>query len=205
MKSHSEERPHKCTVCERGFKTVASLQNHVNTHTGVKPHKCKYCESRFTTSGELVRHVRWVVSGQDHSVPWVFLFILLERQENMFGRQRHSELPHPITGFLPTKNPPFIVNPYLHGTEKFHSYKIPTLVTTKGTQFIYLTFIQKISHTHIILGNVFFYILQVHCFISDTSTHTRSHINAAYVTTLALNWVRCAIICAVILERDPTR
>lgn len=36
MKSHSEERPYKCSVCERGFKTLASLQNHVNTHTGTK-------------------------------------------------------------------------------------------------------------------------------------------------------------------------
>ena len=59
MKSHSEERPHKCSVCERGFKTLASLHNHVNTHTGTKPHKCKYCEATFTTSGELVRHVRY--------------------------------------------------------------------------------------------------------------------------------------------------
>ena len=57
MKSHSEERPHKYLVCERGFKTLASLQNHVNTHTGTKPHKCKYCEASFTTSGELVWHV----------------------------------------------------------------------------------------------------------------------------------------------------
>ncbi|XP_050300852.1 transcriptional repressor CTCFL [Anthonomus grandis grandis] len=59
MKSHSEERPHKCSVCERGFKTIASLQNHVNTHTGTKPHACKFCEAAFTTSGELVRHVRY--------------------------------------------------------------------------------------------------------------------------------------------------
>ncbi|KAE8743792.1 hypothetical protein FOCC_FOCC009568 [Frankliniella occidentalis] len=59
MKSHSEERPHKCSVCERGFKTLASLQNHVNTHTGTKPHRCKFCDSSFTTSGELVRHVRY--------------------------------------------------------------------------------------------------------------------------------------------------
>ncbi|KAJ8954592.1 hypothetical protein NQ318_003123 [Aromia moschata] len=50
MKSHSEERPHKCSVCERGFKTLASLQNHVNTHTGTKPHACKYCDAAFTTS-----------------------------------------------------------------------------------------------------------------------------------------------------------
>ncbi|XP_046558877.1 zinc finger protein 184-like [Haliotis rubra] len=59
MKSHSEERPHKCTICERGFKTIASLTNHVNTHTGHRPHKCKDCEAAFTTSGELVRHIRY--------------------------------------------------------------------------------------------------------------------------------------------------
>lgn len=59
MKTHSEERPHKCSICDRGFKTVASLQNHINTHTGTKPHKCKECDSAFTTSGELVRHVRY--------------------------------------------------------------------------------------------------------------------------------------------------
>ena len=60
MKSHSEDRPHKCTICQRGFKSMASLQNHINTHTGVRPHKCKSCESAFTTSGELVRHIRCV-------------------------------------------------------------------------------------------------------------------------------------------------
>ena len=38
MKSHSYERPHKCSVCEKGFKTLAMLQNHANTHTGIKPH-----------------------------------------------------------------------------------------------------------------------------------------------------------------------
>ncbi|XP_055843847.1 transcriptional repressor CTCFL-like isoform X1 [Episyrphus balteatus] len=59
MKCHSDERPFKCSVCERGFKTNASLQNHANTHTGNKPYRCKSCSSTFTTSGELVRHVRY--------------------------------------------------------------------------------------------------------------------------------------------------
>ncbi|XP_063837493.1 transcriptional repressor CTCF-like [Ostrinia nubilalis] len=59
MRTHSEDRPHKCTVCERGFKTTASLQNHLNMHNGFKPHICKYCNNPFTTSGELVRHVRY--------------------------------------------------------------------------------------------------------------------------------------------------
>ena len=58
MKSHSEDRPHKCTICSRGFKSLASLHNHINVHMGVKPHKCKSCESEFTTSGELIRHIR---------------------------------------------------------------------------------------------------------------------------------------------------
>ncbi|GFR59730.1 transcriptional repressor CTCF [Elysia marginata] len=59
MKSHSDERPHKCPECNRGFKTPASLINHVNTHTGTRPHKCKTCDAAFTTSGELVRHIRY--------------------------------------------------------------------------------------------------------------------------------------------------
>lgn len=59
MKSHSEDRPHRCGICERGFKTAASLQNHVNTHSGVRPHSCKLCDAQFTTSGELVRHIRY--------------------------------------------------------------------------------------------------------------------------------------------------
>jgi len=59
MKAHSEERPHKCSICGRAFKTIPSLQNHINTHTGVRPNKCKECESAFTTSGELIRHVRY--------------------------------------------------------------------------------------------------------------------------------------------------
>ncbi|KAH3773439.1 hypothetical protein DPMN_174800 [Dreissena polymorpha] len=59
VKSHKENRPHKCGLCNRAFKTMSSLQNHINTHTGVRPHKCKLCESAFTTSGELVRHIRY--------------------------------------------------------------------------------------------------------------------------------------------------
>ena len=41
LKAHSEERPHKCNICSRMFKTIPALQNHVNTHTGVRPQHCK--------------------------------------------------------------------------------------------------------------------------------------------------------------------
>uniref|UniRef100_A0A182Y125 C2H2-type domain-containing protein n=1 Tax=Anopheles stephensi TaxID=30069 RepID=A0A182Y125_ANOST len=54
LKTHSDDRPHKCVVCERGFKTLASLQNHVNTHTGTKPHRCT---RSFRHKGNLIRHM----------------------------------------------------------------------------------------------------------------------------------------------------
>ena len=34
IKTHSEERPHKCHICGNAFKTVGALNNHVNTHSG---------------------------------------------------------------------------------------------------------------------------------------------------------------------------
>ena len=55
----AEGRPHTCSVCERGFKTAASLQNHVNSHTGTKAHRCIDCHCSFTTSGAMMRHVRY--------------------------------------------------------------------------------------------------------------------------------------------------
>jgi len=47
LKAHSEERPHKCTICTRMFKTLPALQNHVNTHTGVRPQHCKVVRAGF--------------------------------------------------------------------------------------------------------------------------------------------------------------
>lgn len=88
MKSHTDERPHKCHLCGRAFRTVTLLRNHLNTHTGAvththrilrflelacaaytslvvfvcagtRPHKCTDCDMAFVTSGELVRHRRY--------------------------------------------------------------------------------------------------------------------------------------------------
>ena len=119
MKSHSEKRMHKCPMCERGFKTLASLQNHINTHTGTKPHHCNVCDANFTTSGELVRHVRyrhthekphkWVralLSGMEKGLknpPWnpimwccKLAICLTSSGEIEFGSLRRSEIWQPV-------------------------------------------------------------------------------------------------------------
>lgn len=36
MKVHTDERPFKCHICTRAFRTNTLLRNHINTHTGVK-------------------------------------------------------------------------------------------------------------------------------------------------------------------------
>lgn len=51
MKTHSYERPHRCEICDCGFKTMTSLRNHLNTHDGIKPYQCSSCPNTFTTSG----------------------------------------------------------------------------------------------------------------------------------------------------------
>uniref|UniRef100_A0AAZ1WZC1 C2H2-type domain-containing protein n=1 Tax=Oreochromis aureus TaxID=47969 RepID=A0AAZ1WZC1_OREAU len=78
MKSHTDERPHKCHLCGRAFRTVTLLRNHLNTHTATpavnihvevslycklkrhireKPYECYICHARFTQSGTMKMHI----------------------------------------------------------------------------------------------------------------------------------------------------
>lgn len=58
MKSHTDERPHKCHLCGRAFRTVTLLRNHLNTHTGnaktVEKKKMYLTENILNSSDKLV-------------------------------------------------------------------------------------------------------------------------------------------------------
>ncbi|GFR99496.1 zinc finger protein 458 [Elysia marginata] len=61
LKSHrerhtNEERPYKCPLCGKGFRTQTTLRTHKMLHTGELPYECDICGKRFIQTSGLNAH-----------------------------------------------------------------------------------------------------------------------------------------------------
>lgn len=59
-RSHTDEKPFICSLCQMGFTQKSNLTVHVRTHTGEKPFKCQvpYCNETFHRNDYLKKHMQ---------------------------------------------------------------------------------------------------------------------------------------------------
>ncbi|XP_020852395.1 hypermethylated in cancer 2 protein [Phascolarctos cinereus] len=54
----AEQRPFKCSGCEKSYKDPATLRQHEKTHWLTRPFPCNICGKMFTQRGTMTRHMR---------------------------------------------------------------------------------------------------------------------------------------------------
>ena len=57
-RSHTVEKPFKCSNCNKSFSTKSNLMRHAKVHTGKKPLQCSICDKTCRNQGDLMAHAR---------------------------------------------------------------------------------------------------------------------------------------------------
>ncbi|KAJ6655934.1 hypothetical protein lerEdw1_004519 [Lerista edwardsae] len=60
IRTHTNEKPHRCPTCNKSFSRLENLKIHNRSHTGEKPYSCPYegCSKRYSNSSDRFKHTR---------------------------------------------------------------------------------------------------------------------------------------------------
>lgn len=60
IRTHTNEKPHRCPTCNKSFSRLENLKIHNRSHTGEKPYICPYegCSKRYSNSSDRFKHTR---------------------------------------------------------------------------------------------------------------------------------------------------
>ncbi|KAJ8342321.1 hypothetical protein SKAU_G00322490, partial [Synaphobranchus kaupii] len=60
IRTHTNEKPHRCPICNKSFSRLENLKIHNRSHTGEKPYICPYegCSKRYSNSSDRFKHTR---------------------------------------------------------------------------------------------------------------------------------------------------
>lgn len=56
MVVHSDQKKHKCTICNSEFKRAKALKNHLILHSGLRPYTCPFCDKTFANGSNCRSH-----------------------------------------------------------------------------------------------------------------------------------------------------
>eukprot|EP01084_Bolivina_argentea_P085335 154219_1 len=61
VRIHTNERPYKCAICDKGFKQKQHMITHKKSvHENCRPFRCTICQKQFKEKGTLTKHVRYI-------------------------------------------------------------------------------------------------------------------------------------------------